>query len=178
LHYHPPRTKKFSQRGEQNARHKKTKKHKGATNKLLQIHKMPLKTRPIISVSGSLLHALGRWLNEQLHPLIRSLPSFIASSWELKTHIEKLSKLPANTRLFTCNMVSVYASIDTGYALDVTTSQFSSKSRSCHNGPPAKAIIAGLELIMCWNIFKLETAEWHRHGYSANFLCIRDTLLC
>jgi hypothetical protein len=49
-----------------------------------KIHKTLLKMRPIVSVSGSLLHTLGRWLDNQLQPLVRSLPSFVASSWELK----------------------------------------------------------------------------------------------
>jgi hypothetical protein len=31
-----------------------------------KIHKTPLKTRPTISVSGSLLHSLGGWLENQL----------------------------------------------------------------------------------------------------------------
>jgi hypothetical protein len=34
------------------------------------------------------LHALGPWLDDQLQPLVRTLPSFIASSWELKTCLE------------------------------------------------------------------------------------------
>lgn len=46
-----------------------------------KIHKQPLKTRPVVPVSGSLLHLLGQWLDIQLQPLVRKLPSFIASSF-------------------------------------------------------------------------------------------------
>jgi hypothetical protein len=48
---------------------------------LFKIHKSPLKTHPIISVSRSTLHAFGRWVDCQLQPLMKLLLSFIASSW-------------------------------------------------------------------------------------------------
>jgi hypothetical protein len=84
-----------------------------------KIHKTPLKTRPIVPVSGSLLHALGRWLDSQLQPLVRTLPLFIASLWELKNHLQALPPLPAHARLFTCDAVSMYTNIDTDHALKV-----------------------------------------------------------
>jgi hypothetical protein len=61
---------------------------------LFKIHKLPLKTRPIVSVSGSTLHALGRWVDCQLQPLMKALPSFIASLWELKNSLMALPPLP------------------------------------------------------------------------------------
>ena len=46
---------------------------------LAKIHKKPLKTRPIISVSGSVLFGLGKWLDIQLQKVIKHLP-FVAKS--------------------------------------------------------------------------------------------------
>jgi hypothetical protein len=123
-----------------------------------KIHKTPLKTRHIVSVSGSLPHALGRWLDDQLQPLVRQLPSVIASSWELKNRLEKLPPLPAHARLFTCDAVLMYTSIDTNHALEVITKFLQNHQLAI--GLPAKAVIAGLELIMCWNIFQFGDTYW------------------
>jgi hypothetical protein len=84
-----------------------------------KIHKTPLKTRPIVLVSGSLLHTLECWLDDQLQPLVRTLPLLLASSWDLKNCLEHLPPLSAHARLFTCDTVSMYTSIDTDHALEV-----------------------------------------------------------
>ncbi len=101
-----------------------------------KIHKTPLKTRPIVSVSGSLLHALGRWLDSQLQPLVRTLPSFVASSWELKNHLQALPPLPAHARLFTCDAVSMYTNIDRDHAMECIATFL--RTRELAEGPPQK----------------------------------------
>jgi hypothetical protein len=123
-----------------------------------KIHKTPLKTRPIVSVSGSLLHALGRWLDNQLQPLVRTLPSFIASSWELKNHLETLSALPAHARFFTCDAVAMYTNIDTDHALAVIGDFL--RNHDLAKGLPAESLIAGLEIIMRWNVFQFGDTHW------------------
>jgi hypothetical protein len=123
-----------------------------------KIHKTPLKTRPIVSVSGSLLHALGRWLDNQLQPLVRTLPSFIASSWELKNHLETLPALPAHARFFTCDAVSMYTNIDTDHALAVIGDFL--RNHDLAKGLPAESLIAGLEIIMRWNVFQFGDTHW------------------
>jgi hypothetical protein len=49
-----------------------------------KVHKNPWKSRPIVSISGSITHGLGRWLDKELQPICRKLPSFISSSFDLK----------------------------------------------------------------------------------------------
>jgi hypothetical protein len=78
---------------------------------LFKIHKSPMKTCPVDSVSGSPLHALGHWVDCQLQPLMKMLPSFIASSWELKNSLTTLPLLPCSTHLFTCDVVGMYTNI-------------------------------------------------------------------
>jgi hypothetical protein len=62
---------------------------------LIKIHKTPIATRPSISQSGSLLHGLGRWVDQQLKPLVHHLPCYIKSSATLKKKLETL-QLPPN----------------------------------------------------------------------------------
>ena len=45
---------------------------------LAKVHKTPLTTRPIISVSGTILYGLGRWIDFKLQSLIKSFPKQIS----------------------------------------------------------------------------------------------------
>jgi hypothetical protein len=96
-----------------------------------KVHKRPWKTRPICSVSGSLLHGLGKWVDTKLQPICQKLPSFINSSFTLITHLKGLPPLPANARLFTADAVSMYTNIDTIHALAQIT-QFFRRHHSYH----------------------------------------------
>ena len=68
---------------------------------LMKVHKKPIKTRPVVSCSGSLLQPLGVWLDTALQPIATSLPSFIASSYDLKEALDDLPPLPPGALLFT-----------------------------------------------------------------------------
>jgi hypothetical protein len=69
---------------------------------MFKSHKTPFKMRPIALVSGSLLHALGCWLKDQLQPLVLRLPLFLASSWDLRKCLKHLPPLPAHARCGVC----------------------------------------------------------------------------
>jgi hypothetical protein len=56
-----------------------------------KVHKTPWKTRPIVSTSGGILHGLGKWIDRRLQPVCRSLPTYLKSSYELKTQLSSLS---------------------------------------------------------------------------------------
>ena len=82
----------------------------------LKIHKTPWETRPIVSCSGSLLHALGTWVDRKLQGIATSQPSYLQSSLAFKTLVQPLV-LPLNAKLFTSDATSFYTNIPTTAAL-------------------------------------------------------------
>jgi hypothetical protein len=123
-----------------------------------KIHKNPWATRPIVSISGSITHGLGRWLDKELQPICRKLQSFISSSFDLKTELASLSIDPSRARFFTADAVSMYTNIDTTHALGVI-STFLRHSKHCR-GVAAEPIICALEIIMRNNLFKFGDTYW------------------
>ena len=118
----------------------------------MKVHKTPLKTRPVVSCSGSLLHSLGVWLDTMLQPIATSLPSFIASSYDLKEALQEMPLLPANAQLFTADAISMYTNIDTASALNAISIFLRSSDDYKHL--PIDIILTGLELLMKNNVFQ------------------------
>jgi hypothetical protein len=88
---------------------------------LAKIHKAPWSTRPIVSVSGSLLEGLGKWCNIQLQKICQDLPYIFRSAYCVKSAIDELQiniSLHKGVKLFTANAVSMYTNIDTAHALE------------------------------------------------------------
>lgn len=123
-----------------------------------KIHKRPWKTRPIVSVAGSLTHGLGRWVDQQLQPLCRLLPSYLKSSLELKTQLQALTLDTPRVRFFTADASAMYTNIDTDHALEKIAT-FLRTSPLC-TGAPTEAIIQALTIIMRRNYFKFGDTAW------------------
>ena len=119
---------------------------------LMKVHKTPLKTRPVVSCSGSLLHPLGVWLDTMLQPIATSLPSFIGSSYDLKEALQEMPGLPPNAQLFTADAISMYTNIDTASALEAISIFLRSSDEYKHL--PIDIILTGLELLMTNNVFQ------------------------
>ena len=132
---------------------------------MAKVHKSPWTLRPIVSVSGSITHGLGRWLYQALKPIVRQLPSYIASSLDLKNRLGRLNVDFSNVSLFSCDAVSMYTNIDTDHALEVIA-HFLRTSPLC-DGLPHAAIIAGLEILMRNNFFRFGDTFWHQRQGTA-----------
>ncbi len=123
-----------------------------------KVHKTPWKTRPIVSLSGSLLHGLGQWTDKILQPFVKELPSYVQSSFELKELLLNLPPLPSNAILGTCDAVTMYTNIDTVHALSEIRKviRFSNKATTKEK----TAVLHSLDLIMKNNIFEFGDTTW------------------
>jgi hypothetical protein len=122
-----------------------------------KIHKTPWKTRPIVSVSGSLQHGLGKWVDKALQPFARETKAHVKSSYEIKTLLINLPPLPPNARLFTADAVSMYTNIDTQHGLQqVYDFMRASKINRVNKG----TIYMALAIIMNNNIFQFGDTYW------------------
>ena len=111
-----------------------------------------LKSRPIVSCPGSLLHGLGVWVNRKLQEVAQRTVSYFKNTLELKKELLDL-KLPRNARLFTADAVSMYTNIPTHTALNLIRKYLNQYQRKHNNEYPKDAVRAGLHLIMTMNTF-------------------------
>ena len=54
---------------------------------LFKVHKNPLKTRPVVSYCGNILHLLGQLITEWLQPLAKMQKSYLQDSFMLKRNL-------------------------------------------------------------------------------------------
>jgi hypothetical protein len=111
-----------------------------------------LKSRPIVSCPGSLLHPLGLWIDRQLQPVAACQPSYFKNSYALREELLQM-ELPPNAVLFTADATSMYTTIPTNTAMVVIKNLLLNYSSTHNPNYPVKAVIQGLSLVMRNNIF-------------------------
>ena len=126
----------------------------------IKIHKTPWKTRPIVSCSGSLLYALGVWVDRKLQIVAKFQRSYISSSKKLKDLIVPLN-LPPNAQLFTADAVSMYTNINTASALRIIGDYLQRNSQRFPS-VPYEAVMVALSLIMTKTVFRFGDTYWHQ----------------
>ena len=128
---------------------------------LAKVHKNPWSTRPIVSCSGSILHGLGAWVDQELQKIIRHLPYTLKSSADMVSTLKTLPLLSANARLFSCDATSMYTNIDTGHALDRITSFLKQNTLTyAVDIINIDALITGLRIVMTHNVFCFGDTYW------------------
>jgi len=125
---------------------------------LMKIHKTPLKTRPIVSYSGSLFYGLGKWVDYYLQQVSRTFRSFLKSSFHLKHELDSLS-LPPNCFLFTADATAMYTNIDSTAAIN-GIHRYIISNLSQFSDIPVDALISALKLIMNHNVFQFGDTAW------------------
>ena len=111
-----------------------------------------LKSRPIVSCPGCLLHGHGVWVDRKLQEVAQRTISYFKNTLELKKKLLELH-LPTNARLFTAGAVSMYTNIPTHTALNLIGKYLTQYQQKHNNTYPQDAVRAGLHLSMTLNIF-------------------------
>ena len=130
---------------------------------LAKVHKSPLKTRAIISYSGSLCQGLAIWIDSTLKRIVNQLPFVATSSAQVVKDLTK-RKWPTNSVLFTHDAVSMYTNIHLGHALPTIENfllynEFGitiAKAQSIN----VAALVYALEVVMNNNIFRFGDTYW------------------
>jgi hypothetical protein len=125
----------------------------------LKVHKAPLKSRPIVSYSGSILQPIGLWLDKHLQEVAQIQRSYFKSSFELKDEIVKL-RLPNTARLHTSDATSMYTNIPTDDALDRISAYLETHRFGRFKHLPISPMIAALRLIMKNSYFTFGDTIW------------------
>ena len=129
---------------------------------LFKVHKVPLKTRPVVLYYGNLLHPLGYLITEWLQPLARMQKSYFQDSFTLKKELDQ-QKIPSNARFFMCDTTSMYTNINTFSALH-RIRQFARKNEE-HLTVPPEVLMDTLRLLMTNNVLQFGDTYWlHKVG--------------
>ena len=124
---------------------------------MYKIHKPGRKTRPVCSDCSSVIHALGKWITTELNPIAQRQQSYFQNSFALKTILDEM-EVPNNTKLFSCDAVSMYTNIPTGPALEVVGNYL---MQNC-NPKLATALIEALTIVMENNIIRFGDTYWRQ----------------
>jgi hypothetical protein len=125
---------------------------------LMKIQQSPMKTRPILSLKGSLLHGLGLWANDKLQQYATRQKAYFKSSFDLNIELVTMD-IPPGARLFIADAVSMYTTINMERALQFV-SQHIREHVSEFTNVPAEALIEALEIMMTLNVFTFGDTTW------------------
>ena len=110
-----------------------------------------LKSRPIVSCPGSLLHPLGIWTDRKLQSLAKQQISYFCNSFDLRQELCS-SQFPTTAQLFTADAVSMYTNIPTNTAI-MFIARHLRKNIPEERPKQNEVLIAALKLVMLTNIF-------------------------
>jgi len=123
-----------------------------------KVHKDTLSTRPIVSTSGTLLHAVGVWCDDKLQPISKETGTYIRDSIDLKEQLDQIT-LPPGAKLFTSDATSMYTRIPTNKAVRRIGKYV---QLNAFQGKKKKSLMAALKMVMKLNFFQFGDTYWQQ----------------
>jgi hypothetical protein len=137
---------------------------------LAKIHKQPMKTRAIISYSGSYPEGIARWLDKELKKITKHMKYIAKSSRQVAQELTSRT-WPPGIKLFTLDAVSMYTNIHLGHALPVILNFLQNTEYGKQVHTKSKVHLAPLEyaldLVMSYNLFAFGDTFWRQTSGTA-----------
>ena len=128
----------------------------GYAYQLYKLHKPTIDTRLVVSDCGSLIHALGKWVNEMLQPIMLTQKTYFKNTPELMINLlREIGPIPSNASIFTYDAIKMYPSIEMEACLERLAAYLrrpETQVKFTHYHPDA--LIEALGLVMRNNRFK------------------------
>jgi hypothetical protein len=131
-----------------------------------KVHKLPMKTRPVISCIGSTMEIASKWLDNQLQRVVHLCPCYLRDSWQLIEELKGLGPLPADAKLITADAVSMYSNIHTDHGVRSVRAWLIRHSHDDEFPTDLRPltvidkICELLKLVMTTNVFDLDDTTW------------------
>ena len=124
---------------------------------------MPTSTHPVCSDCASLPHTIGKWVDQQLQPVIQAQAYYFKNSFELKHLLDPL-QLPPNVCLFTYDAVSIIPTLTLTNASNISQPFLTDPTTTTtfpHLSP--EPLIKALTIIMHNNRMRFGDIYAHQH---------------
>jgi hypothetical protein len=123
----------------------------------VKIHKAKGGTRLVCSDCASLVHLLGKWLDDTLQPVVTSQPSYLKDSFTLKQELDKLV-LPPNASIISFDAISMYTNID----INDSIKHISTFLAETWDSYDCKAVKEAMEIVMKTNCMRFSNFIYHQ----------------
>jgi hypothetical protein len=125
-----------------------------------KVHKLPWKTRPIVSCVNSNLGYLSKFVDRHLQRVVHLCPAYLKDTFSLLDRLQALGPLPPTARLITADAVSMYTNIHTEHGLETLTNWFQLHQADLPPLFPVDMLLAATRLIMTPNAFQFDNTYW------------------
>jgi hypothetical protein len=113
-----------------------------------KIHKVPWKTRPVVSEVSSIQETLSVWIDVQLQKVLYLCTAYLKDSWHFLDRLKTRGSFAPGDTIFTVDAVAMYSNINTDHALDIMAQWLDLHRNHIPKDFPRQKVLTGLNIIM------------------------------
>ncbi len=132
-----------------------------------KVHKLTLKSRPVVSCVNSRLNYLSKWIDRHLQKVLHLCPGYLKDSQALIQKLLPIGDIPTTTTIVISDAVSMYTYIDTKHAMEILEKWFELHKNQLPHRFPTEMVLEATKIVMNNNIFQFDDTYWHQQTGTA-----------